>query len=105
MKSNIQTEDYLQTLKLLKERILQAQYKSYSAVNSEMILAYLDIGKTISQKTKIGWGTSVIKQLSKDLQAEFIGVKGFSERNLQRTLKNKYNLNTITFHPLLSTIL
>ncbi len=49
-----------------------------------MILAYLDIGKIISEKTKIGWGTSVIKQLSIDLQTEFIGVKGFSERNLQR---------------------
>jgi len=84
MKNSIKIEDYLSTLKVLKERILQAQYRSYSAVNSEMILAYLDIGKTISEKTKTGWGTSVIKQLSKDLQAEFIGMKGFSERNLQR---------------------
>lgn len=48
-----------------------------------MILAYLDIGKIISEKTKTGWGTSVIKQLSIDLQAEFNGVKGFSERNLR----------------------
>jgi len=83
MEKNLEIQDYLETLKLLKERILQAQYRSYSAVNSEMILAYLDIGKTISKKTKTGWGTSVIKQLSKDLQAEFIGVKGFSERNLR----------------------
>lgn len=73
----------MNTLVSLKERILQAQYNSYSAVNSEMILAYLDIGKIISEKTKIGWGTSVIKQLSADLQAEFVGVKGFSERNLR----------------------
>jgi len=84
MDNEIQIKDYLQTLKTLKERVLQAQYKSYSAVNSEMILAYLDIGKVISEKTKTGWGTSVIKQLSKDLQAEFPGVKGFSERNLYR---------------------
>jgi predicted nuclease of restriction endonuclease-like (RecB) superfamily len=75
---------YLHTFISLKERILQAQYNSYSAVNSEMILAYLDIGKTLSEMTKTGWGTSVIKQLSTDLQSEFIGVKGFSERNLQR---------------------
>lgn len=84
MNNKIQIKDYIETLKLLKNRVLQAQYKSYSAVNSEMILAYLDIGKTISTKTKTGWGTSIIKQLSKDLKAEFIGVKGFSERNLQR---------------------
>jgi len=80
---DLENKDYLQTLISLKERILQAQYNSYSAVNSEMILAYLDIGKTISDKTKTGWGTSVIKQLSTDLKAEFVGVKGFSERNLR----------------------
>jgi len=84
MENSILNNDYLHTLKTLKERILQAQYRSYSAVNSEMIFAYLDIGKTISEKTKIGWGTSVIKQLSKDLRAEFTGVKGLSERNLYR---------------------
>ncbi len=76
-------KDYIDTFKALKDRILQAQYRSYSAVNSEMIMAYLDIGKVISEKTKSGWGTSVIKKLSKDLRAEFPGVKGFSERNLR----------------------
>ncbi len=81
---SLEKSDYIKTLISVKERILQAQYKSYSAVNSEMVLAYLDIGKTISEKTKTGWGTSVIQQLSSDLQAEFIGVKGFSERNLRR---------------------
>ena len=84
MDNKLQSKDYLNTFASLKERIVQAQYRSYSAVNSEMILAYLDIGKTISEKTKTGWGTSVIKQLSTDLQAEFNGVKGFSERNLHR---------------------
>ena len=84
MAKQIQNKEYINTLIALKERIVKAQYNSYSAVNSEMILAYLDIGKTISEKTKLGWGTSVIKQLSIDLQAEFNGVKGFSERNLQR---------------------
>jgi predicted nuclease of restriction endonuclease-like (RecB) superfamily len=84
MMNEVENKDYLQTLISLKQRVLQAQYNSYSAVNSEMILAYLDIGKIISEKTKTGWGTSVIQQLSKDLQAEFNGVKGFSERNLHR---------------------
>ncbi len=83
MIKHLHKQDYLDTFIELKERIQQAQYNSYSAVNSEMILAYLDIGKVISEKTKTGWGTSVIKQLSIDLQAEFVGVKGFSERNLR----------------------
>ena len=52
----LESRDYLETFVALKDRIKQAQYRSYSAVNSEMILAYLDIGKTLSEKTKIGWG-------------------------------------------------
>jgi len=84
MMNQLENKEYIQTLISLKERILQAQYNSYSAVNSEMIFAYLDIGKTISEKTKCGWGTSVIQQLSIDLQAEFVGLKGFSERSLHR---------------------
>lgn len=55
MMNEIENKDYLQTLISLKQRVLQEQYNSYSAVNSEMILAYLDIGKTISEKTKTGW--------------------------------------------------
>ena len=77
-------KDYSKIFIDLKNRIVQAQYRSYSAVNSEMIMAYLDIGKIISEKTKVGWGTSVIKKLSIDLQTEFNGSKGFSDRNIYR---------------------
>ncbi len=77
-------DNYIKTFTELKERIRQAQYRSIAAANSEMILAYLDIGKTISIKTKAGWGHSVIQKLSHDLQAEFIGMKGLSERSLYR---------------------
>ncbi len=77
-------DNYINTLSLLKQRIKEAGYKSLSAVNTEMILAYLDIGETISKQTESGWGTSVIDRLSIDLQAEFNGVKGFSSRNLHR---------------------
>lgn len=75
---------YSETLLELKKRINLAQYKSFSAVNTELILLYLDIGKVISQKIKLGWGESVVDTLSKDLQTEYIGVKGFSSRNLRR---------------------
>ncbi len=77
-------DNYIRTLTELKDRVRQAQYKSLVAVNSEMIMAYLDIGKTISELTKHGWGTSVIDRLSRDLQAEFVGMKGFSSRSLHR---------------------
>lgn len=77
-------DNYINTFTQLKERIKQAQYQSIVAINSEMILAYLDIGKTISLKTKEGWGNSVINKLSIDLQTEFAGMKGLSERSLYR---------------------
>lgn len=77
-------DNYIKTFSQLKERIKLAQYQSIVAINSEMILAYLDIGKTISLKTKEGWGNSVINKLSIDLQTEFAGMKGLSERSLYR---------------------
>lgn len=77
-------DNYIQTLLSLKQRIKLAQYKSLAVVNSEMILMYLDFGKIFSEKLKSGWGEGIIDNISKDLQAEFIGVKGFSSRNLMR---------------------
>ena len=76
--------NYHQTLLLLKERIKLAQNKSLSLVNTEMILMYLDFGKVLSEKLKSGWGENIVDNLSKDLQLEYIGVKGFSSRNLRR---------------------
>ncbi len=59
-----------------------------------MILAYLDIGKTISEKTKIGWGTSVIKQLSKDFQHNFDKTLSSTEvANYTMQFKNEYDLS------------
>jgi predicted nuclease of restriction endonuclease-like (RecB) superfamily len=76
--------DYQSTLLELKNRINKARYKSIVAVNSELILMYLDIGKVVSEKVKSGWGDSVIDNLSKDLQAEYVGLKGFSPRSIRR---------------------
>ena len=93
MSNIIQVSDYIETLEQLKNRISTAQYNSYSAVNSEMISAYLTIGKTLLEKTKYGWGSSIIKQLSVDLRAAFPGVKGFSERNL-RLMRSVYEITS-----------
>lgn len=76
--------DYNQTLLELKEKINQAKYKSFKSVNKEHILINLHIGKVISEKLKLGWGKSVIDTLSKDLQSEYVGLKGFSSRSLYR---------------------
>jgi len=74
--------DYSQTLLELKQRINQARYDSFKVVNREMVSLYLDIGKKVHQKTEQGWGQNVVTQLSKDLQKEYLGVRGFSARNI-----------------------
>lgn len=79
------TNDYKTLLTDVKLRIRSAQYAALKAVNTEMISLYWDIGQMIVNRQKgETWGKSVVEQLAKDLQVEFIGVSGFSARNIWR---------------------
>ncbi len=87
MKKNLVTartdSDYLKFVKSIKYRILKSQYEALKSVNKELIALYWDIGKQIVHKQdELGWGKVIVKNLSQDLQQEFIGVKGFSVQNL-----------------------
>lgn len=85
MTSIITSNTYHQTLRFLKQRIYQAQYQAFQAVNKELVKLYWDIGKQIVERQeKESWGKSVVEQLAKDLRVEFPGVKGFSPLNLWR---------------------
>jgi predicted nuclease of restriction endonuclease-like (RecB) superfamily len=84
MTNSLLPNDYYQTILEIKERINEARFKSLRAVNTEMILMYLEIGKVISLKVSRGWGDFVVDKLSIDLQTEYPGVKGFSLRNIRR---------------------
>lgn len=69
----------------IKQRIRTAQYAAMKAVNTEAIQLNWDIGRMIVEKQEqFGWGKSIVEQLSKDLQEEFPGQSGWSERNLWR---------------------
>ena len=74
--------DYKTFLEQLTQRIRQSQYAAMKAVNTEIISLYWEIGRSISEKQSNGWGNSVVEQLSKDIQNEFPGIKGFGSRNL-----------------------
>ena len=81
--SEIASNNYQLFFKDIKERILSAQYEALKAVNKELIALYWDLGKMIVERQEEeGWGKSVVERLAKDLQKEFPGIKGFSERNL-----------------------
>jgi predicted nuclease of restriction endonuclease-like (RecB) superfamily len=105
MDSNMSTfieKSYITALQTLKEKIRTAQIKASLSVNSEMIQLYWEIGKTIVEnQSKQGWGAKVTEQLSKDLQKEFPGIKGFSATNLEymKSFYEAYQGDTISPQP------
>ena len=75
--------DYIDFFAEVKERIRRSQYEALKAVNKELIQLYWDIGRMIVEKQRdLGWGKSVVEQLSKDIQKEYPGIQGFSTTNL-----------------------
>src|SRR3989338_4401126 len=86
----VMSVEYKTFFKEIKERIYKAQYDALKSVNKELIKLYWDIGKSIvAKQDKLGWGKSVVENLAKDLQKEFLGIQGFSSANLWR-MRNFY---------------
>jgi len=82
---DIEQDPYKVFLSDIKEKIHQAQYEAMKQVNKTLLALYWEIGKSIVEKQKEhGWGKSIVEQLSKDLQNEFVGVQGYSSANLWR---------------------
>ena len=80
----ISDKNYANWLKQLKEKVRSAQLKAAVKINTELLNFYWELGKDIVEKQKdTKWGSGFLKQLSKDLIAEFPKMKGFSEVNLQ----------------------
>lgn len=78
-------KEYNGLLKEIKERIRTVQYAALKAVNKQLVSLYWDIGRIIVKKQKGSiWGNAIVEMLSKDLQSEFPGIKGFSAPNLWR---------------------
>lgn len=74
----------------VKELIHKKQYKVLKLINAETINLYWDIGEEIyRQQEENGWGKSIVQILSKELQKEFPGAKGYSAANLWR-MRNFY---------------
>ena len=77
-------------IKALKQKIATARNRAVLSVNRAMIELYFDIGKDIVNKQEsLGWGKSVVEQMSKDLQEAFGKRSGYSSANLWR-MRNFY---------------
>ncbi len=82
--SIIKTEDYLAFIQDIKQRIQGAQIKASVAVNQALLHLYWELAERIVAKQQdSAWGDGFLLQMSRDLQAEFPNMKGFSLRNLK----------------------
>jgi predicted nuclease of restriction endonuclease-like (RecB) superfamily len=78
---NIQNTEFT-FIESMKETVRAAQYEALKAVNVQLINLYWALGKAISEKQAEGWGKAIVQTLSKELQAEFPRMSGFSAGNL-----------------------
>lgn len=78
------SNDYVQLLNTLKERIRTSRLRAALAVNEELILLYWEIGRDIlDRQDSAGWGAKIVDRLSADLKRDFPEMTGFSPRNLK----------------------
>jgi hypothetical protein len=74
---------YVRFVAELKARVEAARISAARRINAELVLLYWDIGRGIVDKQKaLGWGESVVEEVSADLRREFPGMTGFSARNI-----------------------
>ena len=82
MTNNIDNS-YLDFIQDLKKKIISAKSKAILSANRLMIELYFDIGKEIvTNQELLGWGKSIVEQMSKDLIDEFGERSGYSTQNL-----------------------
>ena len=75
--------DYVSLLEEVKARVRVAQYAALKTVNKELVGLYWDIGRLIAERQiDSTHGDAVVERLTRDLQAEFPGLAGFSRRNV-----------------------
>lgn len=85
MTTDITVSEYADLFQSIKNRIRNAQQAALKSVNTELIDLCWDVGQVIIEKQKGDtWGKSVVEQLSRDVQNEFPGIKGFSSSGLWR---------------------
>jgi predicted nuclease of restriction endonuclease-like (RecB) superfamily len=76
--------NYTQAIQLIKSAILKSRYRAATLANRELLSLYYGIGKYISVNSRHHfWGTNAIETISKQLQQELPGLRGFSIRNLR----------------------
>lgn len=82
METSIQ--QYKQAVSVIKQAILQSQYRAAKLVTGEQLSLYFGIGGYVSYHSRRDkWGTSSIDRISEQLQRELPGLRGFSARSIR----------------------
>lgn len=75
---------YIKLIKELKTEILGSRVQAARLVNKECLTLYFKIGKIISFKIREeNWGSKILDNISRDLQNNLPGLRGFSPTNLK----------------------
>ena len=75
-------KDFKNTIIDIKNEIKNTQISIMSDANKRLINLYFKLGKIINENSK--WGDKFIETLETELKLDFLNIKGFSSRNLQR---------------------
>lgn len=76
---------YSEAVQAIKAAILHSQYKAARAVNAEQLSLYYGIGRYVSLNSREGfWGTGAIATISRQLQKELPGLRGFSATSIKK---------------------
>ena len=76
---------YKNAVDIIKTAILQSQCRAAKAVNKEQLALYYSIGKFVSENSREGtWGTGAIETISRTLQKELPGLRGFSATSIKK---------------------
>lgn len=77
--------NFADAIQAIKSAILKSRYRAAVLANREQLSLYYGIGKYISENSRQHfWGTSAIDTISRKLQQELLGLRGFSPVNIKR---------------------
>jgi len=75
---------YNEAVRIIKNAILQSRYQAARFANKEQLQLYYDVGNYVSINTRSDkWGTGAIEEISRQLQIELPGLRGYSASNIK----------------------
>lgn len=76
---------YKDAVKIIKQAILESQYRSAKMISGEQLSLYYGIGSYVSDHSRQEkWGSGAIEAISEQLKKELPGLHGFSAESIKK---------------------